>query len=151
MFSTRFSENNGLSNQMWDSVTHQAREGERFTSNNQGLRLESMSTSKPYSSAEENTKWIKRLPPQTGKSAETERERGAELETSLISSLKNKGWRVSQSWAFPEFYHSPIMWHLATWPSVFLLLVTRMLKTQSLTRETFTKSLLLRDWCNCIN
>lgn len=37
-----------------DSVTHHAREGERFTSNNQGLRLASMRTSKPYSSARGN-------------------------------------------------------------------------------------------------
>lgn len=37
-----------------DSATHHAREGERFTSNNQGLRLASMRTSKPYSSARGN-------------------------------------------------------------------------------------------------
>lgn len=38
-----------------ERVTHHAREGERFTSNNQGLRLASMRTSKPYSSARGNT------------------------------------------------------------------------------------------------
>lgn len=36
-------------------VTHQARDGERLTSRSHGLRLESISTSKPYSSVDTNT------------------------------------------------------------------------------------------------
>lgn len=89
--------NNRLANDMNECVTHQAREGDRFTSSNQGLRLESMSTSKPYSSAEGKHKRIR-----------VRREKSAQLETPLIRSekIKDEGYRSHQ--CFQGFIAAPL-------------------------------------------
>lgn len=53
------------------TVTHQAREGERLTSRSHGLRLESMSTSKPYSSVDKYTHMNNGVTRGHGRSAES--------------------------------------------------------------------------------
>lgn len=54
---------------------------------------------------------------------------------------ENKGWRVSESPVFPRVYRGPIT--CGTWrrgARVVLLLITRMLYTQSLKKETLNHS-----------
>lgn len=113
-----------------DSVTHQAREGERFTSNNQGLRLASMSTSKPYSSTQGNTKSIKKdfttgwdvgLESENSESREINRERYQSHSTFIIAPLCGicqHGLGLSA----PDYTHIPN-----------------------------NQSLLLRDWLCCVH
>lgn len=83
-----------------DSVTHHARDGERFTSNNQGLRLASIRTSKPYSSARSDMQ-------RAHISGERER----------LAALQAKGRHISTPL---ELYGSSGIRQLA-----FLLLITR--------------------------
>lgn len=108
-FSKRFSWNSKIKNQMIKtaSLTRPGREkGSPLTTRVWGWSQWAHQNHTVL--RRENTKWIKSF---SGKSAERHRIRNL---YDLLT--ENKGWRVSKS---QEFYHSPIMWHLATWPTPF--------------------------------